>query len=216
MAYVDASARARINPAAVAVTIGMNALFLVGIASISPSIGAEDYFNTPVAMIDEPDPVVKTPVTKMDPVKTPSPPIVTAPPRNDYVTPLPPVDFGPIIKLDPIVPPQPPYVAPPIPPLPPAPAAILTSARVDSRYVAAPSAMVRQEIEGVAKVKVLIGVDGHVKDVINLGSDNQEFFEATRKQALNKWRFKPATRDGVAIEGWSVQTVKFLMPKRFD
>ncbi|MEY2926650.1 MAG: hypothetical protein RL367_1127, partial [Pseudomonadota bacterium] len=156
-----------------------------------------------------------------DPIKISTPPRVTAPPKNDYVPPLLPVDFGPITRLDPVIPPKPPYVAPPMPPLPPAPSPILTSARVDARYASTlqpeyPAAMVRQEIEGVAKVKVLIGVDGRVKDIVNLGSDNQAFFDATSKQALSKWRFKPATRDGVAVESWSVQTVKFQMPNRFD
>ncbi|RSU21387.1 hypothetical protein CA223_08115 [Sphingomonas koreensis] len=33
--------------------------------------------------------------------------------------------------------------------------------------------------------------------------------EATRRQALARWRFKPATRDGVPVEGWKTMTLRF-------
>ncbi|TAJ41295.1 MAG: energy transducer TonB, partial [Chitinophagaceae bacterium] len=37
------------------------------------------------------------------------------------------------------------------------------------------------------------------------------FFEATRKQALRYWKFRPATRDGVATESWRTMTVRFTI-----
>jgi protein TonB len=42
--------------------------------------------------------------------------------------------------------------------------------------------------------------------------DIAEFLAATRRQALAKWRFKPATLDGVAVESWKEMTVRFVMP----
>ena len=35
------------------------------------------------------------------------------------------------------------------------------------------------------------------------------FAKATEKQALKAWRFKPATRDGIAVEDWQTLTVRF-------
>ena len=35
--------------------------------------------------------------------------------------------------------------------------------------------------------------------------------EATRRHALSKWRFKPATRDGVPYEDWMTMTLSFKL-----
>ena len=87
---------------------------------------------------------------------------------------------------------------------------------VDNRYVGAlqpiyPPSLQGQEIEGAVTVRVLIGQDGRVKKVEALHSSHDEFFEATRRQALAKWRFKPATEDGVPVEGWREMTVRFTI-----
>ncbi len=87
---------------------------------------------------------------------------------------------------------------------------------VDNRYVGAlqptyPPSLQRQEIEGAVTVRVLIGQDGRVKKVEALRSSHDEFLEATRKQALAKWRFKPATEDGVPVESWREMTVRFTI-----
>ena len=60
-----------------------------------------------------------------------------------------------------------------------------------------------------AKVRVLIGTDGRVKAIEQISSDSPGFFEETRRRALAKWRFKPATRGGVPEESWKVMTVHF-------
>jgi periplasmic protein TonB len=102
-------------------------------------------------------------------------------------------------------------------PVPPAP--VITNARINPRFANAlqpsyPPGLIRQEIEGVAIVRVLVGSDGRVKDVALVRSDQAEFFEATKKQALSKWRFLPATRDGEPVESWREMTVRFEMPNR--
>ncbi|OHT17736.1 Gram-negative bacterial tonB protein [Sphingomonas haloaromaticamans] len=71
--------------------------------------------------------------------------------------------------------------------------------------------MARQEIEGVVVVRVLIGADGRVKAVEQVSTTDPAFFEATKRQALRAWRFRPATRDGVAVESWRTMRVKFEM-----
>lgn len=65
--------------------------------------------------------------------------------------------------------------------------------------------------EGVVKVRVLVGADGRVKAIEPVSAPNAAFFEATQRQALRKWRFRPGTRDGVPVDSWHVMRVKFLL-----
>lgn len=72
-----------------------------------------------------------------------------------------------------------------------------------------PLSLIRAGIEGAATVRVLIGTDGRVKQVEMVSATDPAFFDATRKQALRYWRFRPATTDGTPTESWRVMTVKF-------
>jgi periplasmic protein TonB len=72
-----------------------------------------------------------------------------------------------------------------------------------------PVGMLRLEIEGSVTVRVLVGTDGRVRQVQVLSATDPDFARATEKQALKAWRFKPATRDGVAVEDWQTLTVRF-------
>lgn len=72
-----------------------------------------------------------------------------------------------------------------------------------------PPQLLRTGVEGKAVVRVLIGADGRVKQVAIISADDPLFADATERQALRRWRFKPATRDGVAIETWKQMTVRF-------
>ena len=128
-----------------------------------------------------------------------------------------------MVKDPPEAPPLPPYVPPagtgtgPSVPLDPPVAPTkpnLVLADIDPRFAGAfqpeyPAREQRGGIEGVAKVRVLIGTDGRVKAVELISADSPGFFEATKRRALAKWRFKPATRGGVAEESWKVMTVRF-------
>lgn len=98
------------------------------------------------------------------------------------------------------------------PPLAPPPA--LIPADIDPRYAddfqpPYPSVELRAEMEGVIAVRVLIGADGRVKSIEPIGKGSAGFFDATRRQALSHWRFKPATRGGVAVDSWKTMTVRF-------
>lgn len=72
-----------------------------------------------------------------------------------------------------------------------------------------PVGKLRLEIEGSATVRVLVGTDGRVKQVQIVKASDPDFAKATEKQALRAWRFKPATRDGIAVEDWQTLTVRF-------
>ena len=72
-----------------------------------------------------------------------------------------------------------------------------------------PPQLLRTGVEGKAVVRVLVGTDGRVKQVAVISADDPLFADATERQALRRWRFKPATRDGVAVESWKQLTVRF-------
>ncbi|MEZ5710486.1 MAG: TonB family protein [Blastomonas sp.] len=72
-----------------------------------------------------------------------------------------------------------------------------------------PVGKLRREIEGMVRVRVLVGTDGRVKQVEQLSATDSDFWETTRRQALRKWRFLPATEDGRKVERWHELTVRF-------
>ena len=150
---------------------------------------------------DDVDPQPKRPDTDFTAPPSPIPPIGEAPPADPPVeNPLPPM---PPIGQDPPVETE---VPPPPPPL--------IEAKLDPRYKSTfqpdyPPYEQRNEIEGTARVRVLVGIDGRVKDVIELSSASPGFFAETRRRAIAKWRFKPATRGGTPEESWVTMTVRF-------
>lgn len=118
----------------------------------------------------------------------------------------------PALPVNPIVvPPGPPIVeAPPQPPL------AFRPAETDPRYAGAfqpqyPSQEIREGREGRVSVRVLIGTDGRVREVEQISATSSAFFEATKRQALAKWRFRPATRGGTPEESWKTLSVKFVL-----
>lgn len=108
-------------------------------------------------------------------------------------------------------------VLPELPPLAPIHDSVFSAARINPGYTNAlqplyPPGMIRAEMEGFATVRVLIGTDGRVKQVEAVKASDTAFLDATRKQALSKWRFLPATRDGEPVESWREMTVRFQLP----
>jgi len=74
-----------------------------------------------------------------------------------------------------------------------------------------PAAMIRQQVEGFARVRVHIAANGRVDSVDLIECTDEAFWKATREQALRRWRFMPATRDGIAIPADRVMTVRFRL-----
>lgn len=154
----------------------------------------------PIEAHEPPPPNMPEPAKQQPPNDTvkSTPPLVTSTAsQTDTITPYPPE--------------KPTYVEPTLPP-PAMPvlteATMVRGAEVQPPY---PTSLARQEIEGVVIVRVLIGTDGRVKDVQMVSATEPEFFEATARQARRYWKFKPATRDGVAIESWRQMTVRFKL-----
>lgn len=100
----------------------------------------------------------------------------------------------------------PPYVEPPAP--------VRREAELDSRYAEAfrppyPATELRAQRDGVVQLRVTIGTDGRVRAVERLSATSDAFWAAAERQALNRWRFRPATVDGRPVESVKVMTLRF-------
>ena len=163
-----------------------------------------------------PPPPVPKPQSKMKASQT----------EQIYTPPIPtplPIPHTPI-DLTPDLPPLPPMgaeigKAPEGPPLTP-PVVItkpvMVDAFIDPRYQGLlqppyPPEEQRAGNSGRVVVRVLIGTDGRVKQVEKVSAASDAFYAATERQALGKWRFKPATKDGVPIEQWKTMSLRFVL-----
>ena len=219
--YADRySNRRGLDPAGVTLSLAMCGVIGFGLTLATPNITRHIetiLIGEPIPLTPDPppiDPPKPQPETKtLKPVTTPQrdPIDMTKP----IVTPAPGAETGTLIELPPtntltagtgteigtVIPPHTP---------------VLQGPTLDPRYrdyfqPAYPSDMRLGEREGRVVVRVLIGTDGRVKDVQQISAASPSFFEATRKQALAKWRFKPGTKDGVAIEAWHTMAVRFVL-----
>jgi protein TonB len=91
---------------------------------------------------------------------------------------------------------------------------VIVGARLNTRYAeqfqpAYPPGQLRLEREGEVSVRVLVGSDGRVKQIELIDSPHVDFWSATRRQALTKWRFTPTTKDGKPFESWMTLKVRF-------
>lgn len=217
--YADRSRRSKPSPASLAAAIAINAAMIAALITSAPKIfTAPDVPFTAYPVDADPPPPPPEPEKRVESKQpTPDPLPYTPPPIERALTP-PDTMIGsvdPQPKVDVF---QPPATGDPgsgtLPLDPPKPAPVLVDAKPDPRSVFQPDyppAERRAGAEGAVTVRVLIGADGRVKAVEQVRAASPAFFEATRRQALNRWRFAPATRDGVPVESWRVMTVRFVL-----
>jgi protein TonB len=220
MAYVDTKNRP--SPASFGSALALNGLMIVGIIFAAPDVipaladkPIEIEFLSPLQ--PKPDPVIEKPKDKPNPgviakrlTQPPAPPL-GAKSDNDAmaekglidILPPPPFIVGegtvvekPPLRIDPV----------------------FQAATIHPRYRDVlqpeyPPGLIRQEVEGSVTIRVLVGIDGWVKAVEPLRFDDEGFLKVTREQALRKWRFLPATRDGTPVESWREMTVRFQIPR---
>jgi protein TonB len=74
-----------------------------------------------------------------------------------------------------------------------------------------PSGLLQKEIDGTASLRVLVGIDGRVREAQVISASHPDFGKAAVKQAMRAWRFRPATRDGVPVEDWQTLSVRFTI-----
>ncbi|WP_420606636.1 TonB family protein [Novosphingopyxis sp.] len=152
----------------------------------------ETLIYKPEPLVELPRPPIQSPRTSADPQPIPLP-----------VPGFVPGGTGTLVQ---------PRIIPQPTPAPP----VLHGATRDPRYAANfqppyPSGLLRREIEGTATVRVLIGPDGRVSRVAIVSASEPEFGKAAERQALAKWRFRPATEDGTPVPSWQTLTVRFTI-----
>jgi len=193
----------------------------------APDVPTDTYFVKPVEVPPvepPPQPDVQTPqqpqISRLDvpprviPTPVPSVPVASerglAPPGPVIGTnpdPTPPAGAG----TQPLV--RPPVTRPAVRD------PVRTEAQFDPRFASAlqppyPLSEEREEREGAVSVRVTIAPDGRVTAVERLSATNEAFWRATQRQALSRWRFKPATVDGKPVQSTKTLRVRFQLDGR--
>lgn len=216
MAYADKRG-VTFSPGSIGGALLINGTMLTALIALNPEV-IPPIWRDPIKFVNIAIPPPVPPITEKKPTKEK--------PRHDVIT----NDFNPPIAPINNIDIKQEFVLPPnggdtfgtgpsttIDPVTPAHLPIEIGARVNPRYIrdlqpGYPLGMLRLNIEGKVTVRVLVGTDGRVKDVKAIAFSQDDFLNATRDQALRKWRFTPATRDGNPVESWREMTVRFEMP----
>lgn len=197
--------RRRASPMAIGVVVAMHGAAIAAALLVKSGFVPTIEYSTPMDIYD---------------VVPPQEPAELPPPPED------PVPLPPTVTNLPVMPVLPPVVRPrvdnvPLPPLPPVqqvdtppppPSPILVEARfapgvaLQPRY---PASLLRQGVEGSATVRVTIAANGRVSAAECVRADDPAFCDAAVRQALSRWRFAPATRDGRPVESRQTHTVLF-------
>ncbi len=82
--------------------------------------------------------------------------------------------------------------------------------KVDPKYVAAAAA---ERVEGIIRLAAVIRRDGHVEQ-ISLLRHLDDRLDRTAQEALGKWEFTPALRNGVPVEVDAVFEIPFRLAPR--
>jgi protein TonB len=75
-----------------------------------------------------------------------------------------------------------------------------------------PRAAERRRLEGTVMLQVLVGVDGRPLDVqVHASSGHRVLDEAARRHVLARWTFRPATKDGRAVQAIGLVPLAFAL-----
>lgn len=87
-----------------------------------------------------------------------------------------------------------------------APSAIAYGSRTQVAY---PVEALRNREQGTVVLSVLVGADGSVLGVEIEKSSGSRSLDRAAREAVGKWRFHPATRNGIAHSAWASVPVTF-------
>ncbi len=209
---------ARIQPSRIfgiagAITLNAAALMLLLVPVSAPMPVAPDIdviWELPQKTEMPPPIPVEVPITKPQPVRNTTPVPINPPTREPVL------DQEVIVSEgSEYVPPNNTEPAPDIGPTQPTNPGPLPSTRLE--YASAPAPIYPREamldgIEGTVLLKVLVDVDGKPLSVeIERSSGNRRLDDAARRQVLRKWMFRPAIRDGQAIQVYGMVPVSFSL-----
>jgi protein TonB len=71
----------------------------------------------------------------------------------------------------------------------------------------------RRGIEGWVKVTFLVNQQGLVEKIKIVDSHPTGVFDQSAIRSVSTWRFNPGTVEGVAVNTWATQTLKFELAK---
>jgi len=74
-----------------------------------------------------------------------------------------------------------------------------------------PPRCLRMGIEGVVKVRVLVGEDGAPQEITLAKSSGDSALDEAAMQAVHEWLFVPATRNGSPVRAWAVIPIEFKL-----
>ncbi len=73
----------------------------------------------------------------------------------------------------------------------------------------------QREIQGTVTVNALISENGDVLQIVTLNSQVKGYgLEKATEAAVRRWKFKPATKDGVNVRVWKPLSITFKTPKK--
>jgi len=75
--------------------------------------------------------------------------------------------------------------------------------------IAYPTQALRNREQGTVLLRVLVGADGSVLGVEIEKSSGSRSLDRAAREAVAKWRFHPATRNGIALSAWASVPVTF-------
>lgn len=183
----------------------------------TPDVAAPPKVETPppapVALVDEPDPVVTREVALSPPPTVPKE--KPKPQPKPIPTKIAVVQAAPMteVKTESVAPPSP--VAASAPPAS-VPVEQKPLVRAEADYLNNPKPTYprlskRLGEQGEVRLKVLVATDGRVVSVqLNLSS-GYERLDETAITSVKQWRFKPATQGGEPLETWVEVPVKFVL-----
>ena len=204
----------RASPASLAVVVALHVGVLGAVALVKGPAFAPAFFPptkvTFVPLPEDPPPVPPEPQRVPEPRMTVAPrPIadIPLPPRN-------PVEPMPRDPVGPLGPPTGQGTGPVARAEPPAHVPVRRDADFDPRFAANlrppyPASEQRAQRNGTVRIRVTIGADGRVRAVERVSATSDAFWAAAERQALTRWRFRPATLDGRPVESVKVLTLHF-------
>jgi protein TonB len=88
---------------------------------------------------------------------------------------------------------------------------LVVLSRVEPRY---PSRAAARGIEGWVEIDITVSPAGTVSDARVVAANPKNIFDRAALEAIRQWRFKPAFREGRAVEQKATQIVRFRLKKR--
>lgn len=219
MSFTSTYAQKPPNYKGISLTVGIHALVFAGIMAM-PGI---DLPGKPPNVVEtynvkeKPKPVEITPEPQEALVEIPKKareaaqvtpivdrPVFNAPPENTFASGDNGLDFSGLDER----------IVIPVSPVEAILDPIFADAKLNSRFSKQfqppyPSGLLRMGEEGMITVRVLVGTNGRAKQIELIDSPHDGFWTATKRHALKKWRFEPATKDGVRFESWITLKVRF-------